>query len=58
MLLSRRLAVECAPFFVVNDSQGETVYVSVLRLIRDRFDPKVTAIEEARAIDADDIGGI
>jgi hypothetical protein len=58
MVLGQRLGVDRAPFFVVRDSKGETVYVSVLQLIRDRLDQRVTVAEQAQAIDADDIGGI
>lgn len=58
MVLSRQLGVDCAPFFVVRDERGETVYVSVLQLIRERFDGAVTAAQQARTIDPDDIGGI
>jgi hypothetical protein len=57
-VLARRLGVECAPFFVVRDPQGEAVYVSVLQLIRDRLDRPVTAAEQAQAIDAEEVGGI
>jgi hypothetical protein len=32
--------------------------VSVLQLVRDRFDATVTPAHAAQAIDADDIGGI
>jgi len=59
MAISARLNVERAPFFVVRDDSGlETVYVSVLQLVRDRLDRIVTDQEHAMAIDADDIGGI
>jgi hypothetical protein len=58
MVLGRRLGVERAPFFVVKDERGEAVYVSVLQLVRERFDQSVTAAQQAREIDADDIGGI
>jgi hypothetical protein len=58
MVLSRRLGVECAPFFVVRDDRGEIVYTSVLQLVRERFGAKVSPAEQAQAIDADDIGGI
>jgi hypothetical protein len=56
--LGTRLGVERAPFFVVRDERGEAVYVSVLQLVRDRFDVTVTTAQAAQAIDADDIGGI
>lgn len=58
MVLGQRLGVERAPFFVVRDERGEAVYVSVLQLVRERFDAAVTAAQQAQAIDADDIGGI
>ena len=58
LVLGDRLGVERAPFFVVQDDRGEVVYVSVLQLVRERFDPSVTASEQARAIDVDDVGGI
>src|SRR5438477_6437225 len=58
MVLSRRLGVERAPFFVVRDEGGEEVYVSVLQLVRERFDKSISATEQVKEIDADDIGGI
>ena len=58
MVLGQRLGVDRAPFFVVRDERGEAVYVSVLQLVRERFDAAVTAAQQAQAIDADDIGGI
>ena len=58
MVLGQRLGVERAPFFVVRDERGETVYVSVLQLVQERFDASVTAAQQARAIDPDDVGGI
>ena len=58
MVLSRHHGVDRAPFFIVRDDQGEVVYVSVLQLVRDRFDAKVTAVQQAAAIDVDDVGGI
>ena len=58
MVLSRRLGVECAPFFVVRDDQGEKIYVSVLQLVRERLGEAVTVAQQAQAIDADDVGGI
>jgi hypothetical protein len=42
----------------VSDETGETVYVSVLQLVRDRFGTSVTTAERARTIDVEDIGGI
>jgi hypothetical protein len=57
--LGARLNVERAPFFVVRDEDGqETVYASVLQLVRDRLGRVVTDHEHAMAIDADDFGGI
>ena len=58
MVLAARLAVANAPFFVVSDEKGETVYLSVLQLVRDRFGTTVTTAERARTIDVEDIGGI
>ncbi len=58
MVLGARLGVERAPFFVVRDDQGETVYTSVLQLVRDRFGQAVTTLDQARDVDPDDIGGI
>jgi hypothetical protein len=47
-----------APFFVVRDAAGESVYASVLQLTRERLGADVTAAQQASAIDADDVGGI
>lgn len=58
MVLGSKFGVERAPFFVVKDDRGEAVYVSVLQLVRERFDQAVTSAQQAAAIDADDIGGI
>ena len=58
MVLSRHHGVECAPFFIVRDEGREVIYVSVLQLVRDRFDVKVSAAQQAAAIDVDDVGGI
>jgi hypothetical protein len=58
MRLGKRLGVERAPFFVVSDEHGETVYSSVLQLVRERFGQTVTTQEQARDVDPDDIGGI
>jgi hypothetical protein len=57
-LLGARLGVARAPFFVVRDEKGETVYTSVLQLIQARFGKAVTTAERARDIDPDDVGGI
>jgi hypothetical protein len=58
MVLGKRLGVERAPFFVVRDDGGETVYTSVLQLIRARLGQETTTLEHARDVDPDDIGGI
>lgn len=58
MALGQQLAVDRAPFFIVRDGSGETVYTSVLQLVRERMGQAVTTQEQAAAIDPDDIGGI
>jgi hypothetical protein len=58
MVLGARLGVERAPFFVVRDGGGETVYTSVLELIQKRLGQQVSTLEHARDIDPDDVGGI
>jgi hypothetical protein len=58
MELSRKLGVDRAPFFLVRDEKGETVYTSVLQLIRERLAAPLTSAEKARAIDPDEVGGI
>jgi len=58
MVLSQHHGVDRAPFFVVRDDEGEAVYVSVLQLVRERFDKTVTSAQQARSIDVDDVGGI
>ena len=58
MVLGARLGVERAPFFVVRDDDGETVYTSVLQLIQKRFGEQVSTLERAREVDPDDVGGI
>jgi hypothetical protein len=59
MVLGTRLNVERAPFFIVHDDAGnETVYTSVLQLVRERLGRVVSDREEAMAIDAADIGVI
>ncbi|MFI5397106.1 MAG: hypothetical protein ACHQ9S_16335 [Candidatus Binatia bacterium] len=58
MVLGARLGVDRAPFFLVRDDSGETVYTSVLRLIQDRLGQQGTSLDHARDIDPDDIGGI
>lgn len=58
MVLGRQFGVDRAPFFVVRDDGGESVYTSVLQLVRDRFDSQVTTAQQAQAIDPDEVGGI
>ena len=58
MVLGAKLGVDQAPFFVVRDERGESVYVSVLQLARERLGAAATPAQEASAIDIDDIGGI
>lgn len=58
MVLGARLGIDRAPFFLVRDERGEAVYVSVLQLVRERFEAVVTSAQQAAAIDADDVGGI
>jgi hypothetical protein len=58
MALGQQLAVDRAPFFIVRDGRGESVYTSVLQMIRERLDQDVSAQEQAAAIDPDDVGGI
>jgi hypothetical protein len=58
MVLGARLGVERAPFFIVRDDAGETVYTSVLQLIQKRFGEQVSTLERAREVDPDDVGGI
>ena len=53
-----RLGVASAPFFVVRDERGETVYTSALQLIGERLGEQVTSTERARDVDPDDVGGI
>jgi hypothetical protein len=58
MVLGARLGVASAPFFVVRDDRGETVYTSAIQLIQERFGQQITTQERARDVDPDDIGGI
>ncbi len=58
MVLGARFGVDQAPFFLVRDQDGETVYASVLQLVRERLGQTVSVQEQVRAIDPDDIGGI
>jgi len=57
-VLGERLGVERAPFFVVRDERGERVYTSVLQMVRECFGQGVSTLEQARAVDPDDVGGI
>ena len=57
-VLGERLGVARAPFFVVQDDDGEKVYTSALRLVQERFGGQVSTTDEARDVDPDDIGGI
>ena len=57
MVLGARHGVATAPFFIVRDDDGrETVYGSVLQLVRERLGQTVTTAQHAAAIDVDDIG--
>jgi len=58
MLLGARHGVERAPFFIVRDESGETLYTSVLQLIQKRFGTDVSTLERAQEVDPDDVGGI
>jgi hypothetical protein len=58
MQLGARLDIDQAPFFVVRDGGVESVYVSVLQLIRERMGVAVSSAQQASAIDVEDIGGI
>jgi hypothetical protein len=57
MVLGERHGVERAPFFIVCDDAGETVYTSVLQLAQ-RLGQTVTTTDESRDVDPDDVGGI
>jgi hypothetical protein len=58
-LLGEKHNMDRAPFFIVRDDDGgEEVYSSVMRLIKDRFGGTVTRREQAKTVDADDVGGI
>lgn len=56
MKLAERYGVDQAPFFIVNDKGTDVIYTSVLQLMRERLQAKVTAAQQAQAIDADDLG--
>lgn len=58
MMLGNRLGIDHAPFFIVKDGDREQTYTSVIRLIQDHLRIQVSAQEQARHIDPDDIGGI
>ena len=58
MVLGARLGIDRAPFFVVRDEEGESVYTSVLELIQKRLGGQVTTLDRARDVDPDDVGGI
>jgi hypothetical protein len=58
MVLGQRLGVDRAPFFVIRDETGETVYTSVLQLVRERLGEAVTTADVIRDIDPDEVGGI
>ncbi len=57
MILGTRLGVDRAPFFIVRDDAGETVYTSVLQMAQ-RLGQSVTTADRARDVDPDDVGGI
>jgi len=58
MVLGARLGVDRAPFFIVRDDDGrETVYTSVLQLVR-RLSDDAPSADQARTVDPDDVGGI
>ena len=57
MVLGAHHGVTTAPFFIVRDDEGrETVYGSVLQLVRERLGQAVTTAQHAASIDVDDIG--
>jgi hypothetical protein len=57
MLLGAHHGVASAPFFIVRDDNDvETVYASVLQLVRERLGQTVSTTQQAAAIDIDDIG--
>jgi hypothetical protein len=58
MALAAELGVAQAPFFVVGDESGDSVYVSVLQLARERLGASTSRGQQARTIDIDDVGGI
>jgi hypothetical protein len=56
MVLARKWQVDRAPFFLVTDAHGTTVYTSVLQLIREKLGQTVSVADQVRDIDPDDIG--
>ena len=58
MQLAGALDIDRAPFFVVDDEGGRSIYVSVLQLVREKLGRPVTVQEQVQTIDVDDIGGI
>ncbi len=58
MALGQQLSVDRAPFFIVKDNGHESVYTSVLQVIREHLGQAVTVQEQAASIDVDDVGGI
>jgi hypothetical protein len=57
MVLGARHGVATAPFFIVRDEDGnETIFTSVLQLVRERLGQPVTTAQHAAAIDVDDLG--
>ncbi|MEO7192220.1 MAG: hypothetical protein ABI051_14305 [Vicinamibacterales bacterium] len=58
MKMGEDLGVERAPFFLVREGTGESIYTSVLQLVRERLGQTVSVREQVLAIDPDDIGGI
>src|SRR5256885_17076456 len=53
MVLGKRLGIERAPFFVLRDERGETVYTSALQLIQERSVTVAHTAEPARADEPD-----
>jgi hypothetical protein len=57
MVLGAKHDVPSAPFFIVRDDDGkDTIYTSVLQLVRERLGQTVTTAQHAAAIDVDDLG--
>ena len=56
-MLGAKHGVPTAPFFIVQDEDGkETIFTSVLQLVRERLGQTVTTAQHAAAIDVDDLG--